>query len=188
MEPAAKFLRLLDPNAERAPEKFAELRLKLVKFFEWRRCPDPENLAHDTILRALQAVESGKELTRDDNTAFFFAVAKNVVHESRRSAASRPTVPVDEGIAQTSGDQQAYDTRILYQQLEARHLAVLEPNERVLLTRYHLEDHEMLAKELSLSPGTLRVRAHRLRQRVLHAMTLDARRPEPVKRFRPAET
>lgn len=59
-----KLLQRLDANPAQAAEKYEELRLKLVKFYAWRGCPDAsaDALADETINRVAVKLEEGIEI------------------------------------------------------------------------------------------------------------------------------
>jgi len=48
------FLSVLDPDPNRAGERYEEIRKKLVSFFQRKRCGDAEHCADDTIDRAIR--------------------------------------------------------------------------------------------------------------------------------------
>ena len=57
-ESFAALLLFLDADRERAGEKYEELRRTLIRFFEWRGAPFPEEHADETLNRvARQAAE-----------------------------------------------------------------------------------------------------------------------------------
>src|ERR671938_30866 len=59
-EAFTKLLARLDPDRERAGEKYEELRRTLVKFFEWRGAPFPEDQADETFNRVARKLDEGR--------------------------------------------------------------------------------------------------------------------------------
>ncbi|MEZ5345528.1 MAG: hypothetical protein R2681_08240 [Pyrinomonadaceae bacterium] len=59
-----KLLQRLDANPSQAAEKYEELRLKLVKFYTWRGCPDSsaDELSDETLDRVASKLEEGVEI------------------------------------------------------------------------------------------------------------------------------
>ncbi|MCB1025585.1 MAG: hypothetical protein KDB79_14405 [Acidobacteria bacterium] len=59
-----KLLQRLDGNSSQAAEKYEELRLKLLKFYTWRGCPDSnaDELADETLDRVALKLEEGVEI------------------------------------------------------------------------------------------------------------------------------
>ena len=93
-ETEAKFLRLLGGDAAQAWERINNIREKLIRFFARRNSSDSEILTDETILRALHAIDEGKELTCQIET-FLFAIAKLVALEDHRLRRKMP-VPLDD--------------------------------------------------------------------------------------------
>ncbi len=93
-----RFLARLDANRERAGEAYEELRLMLVKFFEWRHALFPDELADETINRVIRKLEAeaGAEDNRIQNlTSYSFGVARLVFFESLKSPAHKHTELTD---------------------------------------------------------------------------------------------
>src|SRR5262245_29135467 len=57
-----KLLATLDEDRERAGEIYLEIRSNLVRFFEWRGCPFPEDHADETFNRVAKRAEEEKIL------------------------------------------------------------------------------------------------------------------------------
>ena len=56
-EAFARLLARLDPDAEKAGEKYRALHQKLVKFFDWHGARYPEEGADETLNRVARKVE-----------------------------------------------------------------------------------------------------------------------------------
>ena len=52
-ETVDRFLRRLDPDRERAGERYETIRRKVVKFFQWRGCSFPEDHADEVMRRMI---------------------------------------------------------------------------------------------------------------------------------------
>lgn len=59
-----KLLQRLDADPAQAAERYEELRLKLVKFYSWRGCPEAsaDELADETFNRVAAKLEEGVEI------------------------------------------------------------------------------------------------------------------------------
>lgn len=135
------------------------LRSRLIRFFAAHGCPSAADLADDTLMRVLQThAERHADCSVDRWT---FAVARNVLRESRR--ASWRTVQFDA------------DSRVLdafHYLPETSKLEVdllpLKPSERALLYSYYVERNHarVLAGRCGISEGAIRGRAHRVMNRV----------------------
>src|SRR5437763_14397266 len=61
-EAFSKLLDRLDSDRERAGEKYEELRRTLIKFFEWRGAPFPEDHTDETLNRVARKLDEGIEI------------------------------------------------------------------------------------------------------------------------------
>lgn len=76
---------LLDADPRRAEECYRRIRDKLIKFFEWKGCHHADDLADETVLRAVRRISEGVSIRRlDEPYLFFHGVAVNVLAEWRR--------------------------------------------------------------------------------------------------------
>src|SRR5689334_10815945 len=82
-------LRALDPqDRDRAAELYVQLRYRLVRVFEWRRCSSPDELVDETLKRVGQRLAGGVKLQADDPTRYAQGVAHHVYREAVRREAS----------------------------------------------------------------------------------------------------
>jgi DNA-directed RNA polymerase specialized sigma24 family protein len=141
---------------------------KLVRFFEWRGCRGPEDLADETINRVARRLREGVKIQAADPFPFFIGVAQLVLREVWRQYqrvqqlhGEPPPIPQLEG--------EPLEDRRLECLLEC--LDRLQPEERRLVLHYHDEENRIrgrreLAAELGIRLNALRIRAHRLRRRL----------------------
>lgn len=159
--PNDAFLRLFDADPARAADKCDELFFRLVKFFEWRNCTSPKDLAQDTLLRGFARISSGAAI-HVDPVHYFFGVARNIMHEDLRAARGTRDVSLDERSDIGAVAFGGVEARIQLQQCIDR----LTPVERSLLVRYHTEERRELCRELDITAGVLRLRVHRIRRKL----------------------
>src|SRR6478672_6028424 len=74
-----QFLGVLDSTRDRAGQKYEDLRIRVVKFFEWRACRFADDLADRTLDRVIQKVGSG--VTIDDHANYAYGVARFIYLE-----------------------------------------------------------------------------------------------------------
>jgi RNA polymerase sigma factor (sigma-70 family) len=185
--PDAAFLRLLDPDPAKAEQKYGDLVRRLTKFFQFRHCESPEDLAQETVLRVLQKV--GRATISVEPAAFFQGFAKNLVHEARRAAArdARRLVPLNEDLAADGNDHDPSHDRTdepstaferpagggfsesqqidRYEQWRLR-LKEMPPDERELVVAYYSRDklgRRQLAAEKGLTEGAMRTKVCRIK-------------------------
>lgn len=150
-------LKLLGPGSSSPEAGFQRCRLKLIKFFSWRRCPDPSNLADETIVRLLKNIKQGQMTSSPTPYRYVYAIARNVYREHRREMEKPQLVSYDDAVAtwapETSDDG-------------CRELCLKRlPNEKLeLLNQYYLLNRQALADKLQLSLSGLRVKIHRIKE------------------------
>ena len=69
-----ELLHTLDSDRDRAGNIYQKTRDNLIRFFEWRGCPFPEDHADETINRVAKRVSEGEEVR--ELTKYFFGVAR----------------------------------------------------------------------------------------------------------------
>jgi DNA-directed RNA polymerase specialized sigma24 family protein len=80
-----EFLRRLDPDSPSTEMTYKKIRLKLVKYFNWKRCYDPEEHADETIRRVTDNLLRVAVDSIERPASYLYAVAKNVYREHIRS-------------------------------------------------------------------------------------------------------
>lgn len=181
-----RLLTQLDPDRERAGERYEALRLKLTRLFQWRGGRDPEELADVVFDRVARRLEEGTEL-HGDPYLFFHGVALLVLREHWRDPATsgqaidpvlRTRAAASEGAIEPD-DQRRHEC--LDQCLEG-----LPPESRSLLERYHRGEKGVrirargeLAAAVGISMGALRIRAYRIRAQLEACITACEQRAAP---------
>ena len=160
-----QLLESLAPDRESAGHAYERLRKRLVKFFAWERCAEPESCADETLNRIAHTLDRGEEIRKMDQYAL--GVARLVLLEARtqerKLAAAAAHVSA---MPAPAGEEQAL--AYLERCLEALPLA-----KRALLVEYYrgsgkfrIENRRRMAQELNIDRNALRNRAMRLRERV----------------------
>lgn len=164
----------LDPDREKAGERYETIRGKLIRLFEWRGCAAPEDLADETINRVARRMAEGVELRSADPYGYFCAVAHLVFKEVLRRA-SREHRALDtnaELLLPTAlpvvPDEEPGDRRL---DCLRRCLAALQDEQRELVLKYfqgdgNIRNRKALSQELGIPMNALRIRVHRVRRRL----------------------
>src|SRR5437773_826195 len=84
-----RLLARLDPDPQRAGEKYEALRRRLVAFFEWRGAPWPEEHADETIDRVAKRAAEDEAVINVE--AYAVGVARMVLLEALREKAKERT-------------------------------------------------------------------------------------------------
>jgi DNA-directed RNA polymerase specialized sigma24 family protein len=148
----------LEPDFPDSASRYKRFRSKIVKFFEWKRCEDAEELADETITRALNNLFSGTEILADSPYAYIYAIAANVYREYIRKQIRKETL-LRKAKERIVTAEQVQDCR-------TQCLQRLAESKSKLLQRYYLdpEDREAIAAELNLTLNALRLQIHRLKK------------------------
>jgi len=161
-----RFLEGLDPDRDRAGQKYEALRIKVIKFFEWRACASAEDLADETIDRVIRKIDAG-ELVRD-HAAYTYRVAKFLYLEKVKVPSREQALEDD--FAAPFSEIETDDTRLA--DLE-RCLGMLSQANREMVLRYYQEDkrakidhRKKLADSLGLSLNALRIKTNRIRAKL----------------------
>jgi DNA-directed RNA polymerase specialized sigma24 family protein len=162
-----KLLDHFSSNREEAGTQYELMRVKLVRYFEWRSCTSAEDLADETLNRVARRIDGGENIF--NLPAYFSTVARLVFMESLRER-ERTSVPLDD-IPEMSAEQPFED-----EEREARlrcldHcLNKLPLESQTLILKYHhdqrrakIERRKQLAEGLGIPLNALRIRAHRIR-------------------------
>src|SRR5262245_16281298 len=159
----------LDPDREKAGQKYEEIRHALVLIFEWRGCYDAEDLADETITRVLNKVPTLVDGYVGDPALYFYAVAKRLVYEVSRRDQVRTQIEDLETLRDPQVNDDEQDDREPEFECLDKCLAQLTPGDRELILRYYQQDQpkidyrKELARRYGLVPNALRVKVHRIR-------------------------
>lgn len=163
-------LEWLDPDRERAGEKYENIRQGLINVFTWNLCGDAEGMADETINRVACKVEKLRETYQGDPAFYFYGVAKRLMLERRRIA--RAEVPLEQArdVAASSAEPVEEDEDERVYECLRRCMQRLTPDNRQLITAYYLKEKQdkidsrrELAKSLGIETNALRVRVYRIR-------------------------
>jgi DNA-directed RNA polymerase specialized sigma24 family protein len=164
-----QFLQSLDTDRERAGEKYQEIRNSLMRLFEWRGCPFPEDHADETINRAARRIAEGEKVR--EPSSYCFGVARLLVLEiHKRSVKENRALNNLPDTEQNSTDRSDSESRSDC----LRHcLKSLLPAQRELVITYYqgeksnkIKNRKKLSERLQVSINTLRMRVLRLREQL----------------------
>ena len=162
-----KLLDALDAERARAGDIYQETRSNLIRFFEWRGCPFPEDHADETINRVAKRILEGEDVR--DVTKYFFGVARLLFLEIQKARA-RELNALNNLPAADPASPDSAEARLDC----LRHcLNGLAPDHRDLIIGYYqgeksnkIKNRQILSERLRIPIGTLRMRALRLREQL----------------------
>jgi DNA-directed RNA polymerase specialized sigma24 family protein len=168
-----RLLAQLDPDRERAGERYELIRQKLTKFFQWRGCAAPEEYADETMDRVTKRIGEGTEIHSGDPYLFFHGVAINVLREYWKKEQRAPKASLDEAnLADKPATAEPDKHESKERQLDCLDgcMQKLPPQHLTLVSRYHegqggakIERRNELARELNIPLNALRIRVFRIR-------------------------
>jgi DNA-directed RNA polymerase specialized sigma24 family protein len=161
-----ELLHTLDSDRDRAGNIYQKTRDNLIRFFEWRGCPFPEDHADETINRVAKRVSEGEEVR--ELTKYFFGVARLLFLEiqKERTRALRAFA----NLPQADDCLDSNETRLdcLKQCLKS-----ISADQRDLIIGYYqgeksskIRNRQILSERLGIPINTLRMRALRLRDQL----------------------
>jgi len=162
------FLARLDPaDREAAGARYEELRETLVRFFRWRGAVMPEELADEALRRVERKVSEGVEV--GDVRLFALGVARLLLLEELKDRV-RHERALDEWRREVVAPPRRDDRRMAA--LESC-LDRLDLDSRALLLEYYtgerstkIDNRRRIAARLEIPLPSLRIRVHRLRERL----------------------
>src|SRR3954447_23362541 len=165
-----KLLATLGADREAAGARYLEIRRHLVRLFEWRGCSTPDEYADETINRCARKLAEGEEIR--DVATYCIGIARMVVREMSRNRGQqmRPLEDAPEPRVAPAPLEGDVDDRA---NCLRRCLDRLSPETRNLILHYYqgqkgekIRGRKTLTDTLGMPPGTLRMRALRVRERL----------------------
>ena len=181
----------LHAERERAGEEYERIRGKLLKFFKWRGCHEPEEYADRTIDRVARRITEGAELRVRDSYLFFHGVALNILKEHWRGPVrdshTLDDLPPSLSLAENPDERREREEgrQEKEQRLECLEecLQSLSAENRELVTKYHqsagrekIEGRKELAALLKIPLNALRIRVFRIRTELESCVDVCLRR------------
>ena len=174
-----QFLAVLDTDRDLAGQKYETLRKRIVKFFEWRACQFPDDLADETLDRFMKKVALGVEI--DDHVNYAYGVARLVYLEAWKQQVKERAVVVNMPTMRVVEDD---DEDIRYTCLE-RCLKELPDNSREMILSYYRDDKQAkidhrktIAEKFNISLNALRIKTLRLRAKLEQCVQMCLQRSQ----------
>lgn len=169
----AMLLDCLDADRERAGEKYEDLRRTLLRFFEWRGAPFPEEHADETFNRVASKIGQGVEIKNVGG--YCYEVARLVFLESLKSPDSKRVSLEAIDLRDKSADNPADEAAEKELRLNCLEdcLRALPQESSQLITEYYQQEkrgridrRKALAERLGLRRDALANRAQRIRDKL----------------------
>jgi DNA-directed RNA polymerase specialized sigma24 family protein len=175
-ESFARLLAWFDDDRERAGELYEDLRRRLIKFFEWRGAPFPEDHADETLNRVASKLAAGVEIK--NLRGYCYEVARLVCLEAWKGNDRRrePLEATHYEVAAAPNDPE--EGRELLLECLDDCLVRLPAESHALIVEYYqdhkgdqIERRKLLARTLGLRREALANRAQRLRDKLQQCVT-----------------
>ena len=163
-----KLLRWLDPDRDKAAEKYEKIRTRLIRIFAAKGCWVAEDLADQTINVVASKVDWLLENYTGDPALYFYGVGKKVFLEWLKKHPLPdvpPRTPDNSEIERLCGCLE-------------RCLQDLSPEDRWLAVQYHegekqerIRNRKLLAQKLGISQNALRIKMCHIHARLGKLMT-----------------
>jgi DNA-directed RNA polymerase specialized sigma24 family protein len=176
-EPAfRRFLDWLDEGHDSKGERYLEMRRRLVRYFDQKRCATADDLADETLNRVARRLEEEGTITDASPAHYCYIVAKFVFLEHLRLV--RPEVNSDDSdfdAAAIVASSNSPPDQTAQKMLDCLDLCLqkLVPVERDLILEYYrgeqgekIRRRRELSEKLELSANALSIRACRIRDRL----------------------
>ncbi|HZD96317.1 MAG TPA: hypothetical protein VE133_18790 [Candidatus Sulfotelmatobacter sp.] len=167
------FLKSLGPDRDSAGPRYLEVHRNLVRFFEWRGCPSPEDHADEVITRVAKRLADGEQIR--DTATYAIGVARFLLLEIQKNLEKERRI----ASAQPETQPSTSDSQNLERRAECLRLCLdkLSPDNRELILEYYqgekglkIENRKRLTEKLHLTVSTLRMRALRIRESLLQCV------------------
>lgn len=162
------FLTALGPDRDGAADRYLEIRHNLVRLFEWRGCPIPDDYADETINRCARKIGEGEEIR--DVATYCIGVARMLLREMSRDRAISAQSLDEAPEPRSQPHDLAKDSEDRIDCLR-RCLGQLSTENRDLILAYYqgdkgdkIRNRKGLTELFGLRSSTLRMRALRLRE------------------------
>lgn len=186
-EAFTKLLGRLGEDHERAGEEYENLRRTLIRFFEWRGAPFPEEHADETFNRIARKLDEGIEIK--NMGGYGYEVARLVCMEALKAPQSR-RAPLDEvrlEAAVAADATGAAAEKELWLTCLDDCLRELPAESRELITEYYSDEkrgridlRKALAERMGLRRDALANRAQRVRDKLEQCVTRCFRKKSAI--------
>lgn len=163
-------LSTLDPDRDTAAGRYIDLRRNLVRLFEWRGCPTPDEYADETINRCAKKIGEGEEIR--DLASYSIGVARMLILEMGRDRA-RNTLSLEEAPEPRVPPPEPEEGNEVRVECLRGCLGQLSPETQDLILRYYrgekgekIKNRKGLTQLFGIPANVLRMRALRVRERL----------------------
>ena len=180
-----KLLAAFSPDREEAARQYETLRIKLIRFLEWRGVSLGDACADETFNRVARRIDEGKQI--DNVVAYAYRVAYLVFLETLTEP---ELVDIDQERIQPPAVEPQFEDNEQDQRQRCFDSCLEElpiKNREMILSYYEgerrtkIERRKKLADQLKISLDALRIRAHRMRKGLEECLSRCLHQAEPMR-------
>lgn len=158
-------LAYLDTDREKAGEQYQQLRLKLIKFFEWKGCYKSEEYADKAITIVARKLEAGEVI--HNLSSYIHGVRRLLVLECLKD--KEREYKAIEHLSSVQSYPSEAEEKEAQRLCQEKCLQELPYDQYSLITNYYRpgikkEERQILAEHWGLQLNAMRIRAFRIRQ------------------------
>jgi DNA-directed RNA polymerase specialized sigma24 family protein len=164
-----KLLERFSRDREEAGRLYEEMRVKLLRFFEYGQSRSPDADVDETFTRVARRINEGENIS--NLNGYFYSVARLILKESKRHR-DRTSVSLDD-LPEPSVDPPSDDQKEVRLTCLDTCLNALTSDDRDLILTYYRENRRakidlrrQLADNRGITLDALRIRACRIRKRL----------------------
>jgi RNA polymerase sigma factor (sigma-70 family) len=165
-----RLLAAFGEDRERAGDKYLEVRGNLIRFFEWRGCPFPEDHADEAMNRVARKLAEGEAVLNP--SAYCIGVARLLLLEINKERAREQQALGEMASSPATTNDDDPESEASIECLRAC-LENLPADNRELIIEYYqgekgtkIENRKKLTERFGVPVNTLRMRALRLREKL----------------------
>lgn len=173
-----QLLNWLDEGVDSGGERYLDIRLRLVIYFDRKGCPSPDELADETLNRVARRLEEEGVIITDAPAHYCYIVARFVLLESLRKQPLETPLDYRLSVHPTTdhpltGANEKQNERERCLECLERCIASLDPDNRELIVSYYrgerrpkIENRKGIAAKLGVSLNAVSIRACRIRDKL----------------------
>ena len=160
-----RLLQELSSDRDTAAAEYERLRFRLIKFFEWRGCREPEEFADRALDRLARRLEAGERI--EPLHSYCYGIARMLLLEEQRTRQQETATLAHLAVSQLTGQESV--EAIPLEALETCLGRLPEDSRRLVLDYYQgekqglIDRRKALAARLGIPMNALRLRACRIR-------------------------